>query len=169
MTKQNEFGIEQATILTISTAHLSRDTIERIEAEKGDMSEGPSIAIREEGFLVNSYRGDDAPLDRAFTAGLFKPLAERHPDLVLIQALARGLGAEWINIDRDGVEYSDILPTYDDNGIVSVPSADGWRDALNRVGVNYWGAPVVLPERGTLEIIEAGQTPGQDLEDAPGL
>ena len=166
MTTRNALGIEQSGILTISTAHLSRETLAGITVARGDLSEGPSIAVREEGFLVNSYLGSDDALEQAFRPGVFKPMAERFPDLVLIQALARGLKAEWINIDRDGVEYSDILPSYDDDGVASQPTADGWRDALGEIGTNFWGGPAVVPSREVLEIIEAGQTP-RLYDDSP--
>lgn len=161
----NALNIEQARIITISTAHLSAGTMDGIELFAGELPEGPSIAIREAGFLVNSHLGDEGALAQDCAAGRHPALLERYPDLVLIRALARGLGAEWINLDRDGIEYSDLLPTYDDEGVASTPTADGWRDALSGVGTNFLGKAMVIPDRATLEIIEAGQTPG--LDDAP--
>ncbi|MFG6082150.1 hypothetical protein ACEUZ9_002793 [Paracoccus litorisediminis] len=64
--------IENARIITISTVHLSPSTIEQIETHKGDIPEGPSIALRDEGFFINSYRGNDNTLDAAFNTGDYK-------------------------------------------------------------------------------------------------
>lgn len=168
MSNQNALGIEQARIITISTAHLSPFSREYISDRNGNIDNGPSIAVRDEGFLANSYLNGNNELERAFTpvAGV-KPLIERVPDLVLVQALARGLGAEWISFDADAVEYTDILPSYDDDGEITIPTGDGWREALGTVGTNYWDSPVVMPTREVLEIIEAGQTPGLDFEGSP--
>ncbi|MEP3666551.1 MAG: hypothetical protein ABJN42_07435 [Roseibium sp.] len=159
MASQNKLGIENASIITISTAHLHLATREAIEREKGDLSEGPSVAVREEGFLVNSHLGCEDALEQDFSEGLYPALIDRMPDLVLIRALARGLNAAWINIDNDGDTYDDILPVYNDfGGIASTPTADGWREALSDEGMNIYGE-MIMVSREVLEIIEAGQTP----------
>lgn len=168
MSDSNRLGIEQARIITISTAHLSLHTRRYITYKSGNIDSGPSIALRDEGMLVNSYLGTPDALKMAINgAGDSTPLFERAPDLVLIQALARGLRAEWINFDVDGVECSDILPSYDDDGEITLPTGEGWRDALSEIGANYWDELMVVPSREVLEIIEAGQTPGLDLDETP--
>ncbi|WP_411839848.1 hypothetical protein [Paracoccus sp. ME4] len=168
MEKTNDLGIEEARIITISTAHLSPFTRDYINEMSGNLHNGPSIAIRDDGFLVNSYHGSPNALDQHMTAtGHRASLYDRAPDLVLIMALARGVGAEWINMDVDGVEYSDILPTYDDDETVSIPTGSGWSDALNRIGTNNSGQSMVVPTREILEIIEAGQTPGLYVDEMP--
>lgn len=151
--------IESARIITVSTAHLHPETIDMIEKEKGDLPEGPSIAIREEGYLVNSHHGDADALRLDLSEGLFLPLHERAPDLVLLRALARGLKADWINIDRDGPEYSKILPSYGSGGFITPPSDSQWREALSEVGQFPSGAEIVRPSLAVLSMIEAGQTP----------
>lgn len=168
MSGKNDLGIEQALIITISTAHLSPFTREYIADKRGNIGNGPSVGVRDDGFLVNSYFGAPDALDQHTRAsGGMVSLYERAPDLVLVMALARGLRAEWINFDVDGVEYTDILPTYDDDETVNLPTGEGWRDALNQVGANYWDQPMVVPTREILEIIEAGQTPGLCVDEAP--
>lgn len=162
----NRLGIEQAKIITISTAHLHPDTMDVLEACHGNLSEGPSVALRGEGFLLNSHLGVEDALDHDLRAGREASLAKRHPDLVLIRALARGQGAEWINIDRDGINYMDILPSYDGSEII-VPTGDGWKDALSTLGGNWIGSSIIVVDRATLEIIEAGQTPGMSDDPQP--
>lgn len=165
----NSLGIEEAKILTISTAHLHPDTIDALDAmsHTGPLRSCPaanSIAVRDEGFMVNSHRGIPDALD----LDLDSPLND-FPDLVLIRALARGLKAEWINIDQDGVEYINILPTYGSEGVtrgvLQTPSDDGWSEALAQTGLNHRDNLIVVPSRATLEQIEAGQTPGLYLEE----
>jgi hypothetical protein len=163
-----DLGIERGAIITISTSHLHPATRELLDEIKGDLPEGPSVAVRDEGFLVNSHLGSSDVLEQDFTEGQFPTLYERMPDLVMIRALARGLGAEWINIDQDGVEYADILPVYDDYGQVNLPGRDGWKDAFSTMGETYEGATMVMPTRAVLEVLEAGQTPGLP-DDTPGL
>lgn len=163
-----DLGIERAAILTISTAHLHPATRQYLEDIKGDVPEGPSIALREEGYLVNSHRGLDNPLSLDCMTGLFEPMISRMPDIVLIQALARGLQAEWINIDTDGPVCDGILPSYDDNGFVTLPTADGWKDSLSRMAEATDGHMMVMPAEEVLATIEAGQTPGLH-DDAPGM
>lgn len=168
MSSRNDLGIEEARIITISTAHLSPFTRDYISEMNGNIDNGPSIAIRDDGFLANSYLGSPDALDQHMMASGHKAsLHERAPDLVLVMALARGIGAEWINFDVDGVEYVDILPSYPDEEGVNLPTAAGWRDALAQLGTNRWGQSLVVPSREILEIIEAGQTPGLDLGASP--
>lgn len=154
----NALNIEQARIITISILHLHPDTVAALEAHRGDLPEGPSAAVRDEGYLVNSHYGTDDVLRQDHQDGLFASLNDRHPDLVMIRALARGLGAEWINIDVDGVEYSDILPIYRDRAI-ELPTGNGWRDAFSEIGMNSNGSPAVVAPMEVLEVVEAGQTP----------
>lgn len=151
--------IEVGKIITISRSHLHPETIAMIEAEKGDLSEGPSIALREEGFLLNSDHGVDDALSFDLSAGLFASLHDRAPDVVLIRALARGLKAEWINIDTDGSVYNDILPMYGRGGHIDPPQDPQWKAALSDQGTLISGAEVVKPTAGVLSMIEAGQTP----------
>lgn len=168
MSDNNRLGIEQARIITISTAHLSPFTCDYISKCSGYVDSGPSIAIRDEGLLIDSCLGTPDALESAVSSQSgVRSLLERAPDLVLIQALARGLHAEWINIDMDGVVCSDILPSYDDDGEITLPTGNGWRDALSAVGTNCWGTPMVVPTREVLEIIEAGRTPGLAPDDTP--
>lgn len=145
---------ELGTILTISTAHLHPATRELIERDKGDISEGPSIAVREEGYLVNTQLGSDA-LVLSHMDGMFPALITRFPDLVLIQALGRGLGATWVNIDIDGPKMNDVLPSYSDDGFVTFPENPAWSEAMS-IGAGG----IVVTKRDSLEAIEAGQTPG---------
>jgi hypothetical protein len=155
--------IESAKIITVSTAHLHPETISMIEKERGDLPEGPSIALREEGFLVNSHLGVDDALKQDLSPGLYLPLYERAPDLVLLRALARGLKAEWINIDYDGVEYADILPRYGSDGYIEMPYDPNWQAALERKMAFPSGAEIVQPVPAVLSMIEAGQTPHDHL------
>lgn len=166
----NPFGIEEARIITISTAHLHPDTVDALDQKEhgGPLRSCPaaqSVAVRDEGFLVNSHRGVPDALEQDLAGPL-----ESFPDLVLIRAMARGLKADWINIDVDGVEYTDVLPSYGHDGVarnvVQTPSEPGWADALGETGLNHRDNLIVRPSRDTLEKIEAGQTPGAD-PDAP--
>lgn len=151
--------IETAKIISLSIAHLHPETINMIEKEKGDLPEGPSIAIREEGFLVNSHLGMEGALKQDLESGLYLPLYERAPDLVLLRALARGLKAEWINLDCDGVECADILPIYGDGGLIYMPTNHEWSDALAKTSQFPTGSEIIQPDPGVLSMIEAGQTP----------
>jgi hypothetical protein len=166
----NPFGIEEARIITISTAHLHPDTVEALDMKDHG---GPlrrcdtaqSIAVREEGFLVNSHRGVPDALSQDLDGAM-----NDFPDLVLIRSLARGLKVDWINIDADGVEYTDVLPTYGHDGVardvVQTPSEPGWAEALGQTGLNHRDNLIVTPSREALETIEAGQTPSLE-EDGP--
>lgn len=127
-----KLGIETATILTLSRAHLHPTTISAILNEKGDISEGPSIGVREEGFLVPTGLGDPTALDLDVTGGLFPSLNDRFPDLTIIRAIARGQGAEWVNFDDDGVVCSDILPVYDGSMPVALPEHPIWNGGCLR-------------------------------------
>lgn len=170
----NRLGLEEAKILTISIAHLHPDTVDALDAMSrttGPLRSCPlatSFAVRNEGFLVNSYLGIPDALDKDLNSKLTD-----FPDLVLIRALARGVGAEWVNIDQDGVTYSDILPVYDYSGINRLPpqppTSQGWAEALSQTGLNHRDDLIIVPSRETLEQIEAGQTPGprQDLTPSP--
>lgn len=149
-------NIETAKIITLSTAHLHPASRAAIEAARGDIPEGPSIAIREEGFLVNSHLGMPNALEYDYTEGNMAWMAIRFPDLTTVRALARGLRAEWINFDVDGVEYSDILPTYDDNGNAELPSDPHWRELFE---ASRCGTAALGLSRQLLEQLEAGQTP----------
>ncbi len=167
MTKaSNALGIEEAKIITLSVAHLHPETIAAIEGRHGDIPEGPSIAVREQSFLVNSMLNTDDALAHDLQAGRHPAMNERFPDLVLICALARGLKAEWINLDNDGVQYCDILPTYVDYEL-TLPSGEGWRDALSTIGKTLGGEDIVVAERAILEAIEAGQTPCREESPHP--
>lgn len=161
--------IETAKIITISTEHLHPDTINFLDDNQGDMAEGPSIAVRNEGFLVNSHLATEDALTQDCEPEFLPPLYDRFPDLVLIRALARGLEAQWINIDADGVVYSDILPSYDDRGGVTLPTAEGWSEALSTVTKTARGVEMVMPSREVLEMIEAGQTPQVSPVNTPGM
>lgn len=155
----NLLNVEEAKILTISTAHLHPETIRSLELCEGEMANGPSIAIRAEGFLVNSHLGMPDALERDIAGHPGDSLLELHPDLVLVRTLARGLGATWLNIDCDGIEYTDILPTYDGDE-VTIPTGDGWSSALSTIAEASSGHEMVVPDVRILEVIEAGQTPG---------
>ena len=166
-TERSAPEIEAGSIITISTEHLSIATMEILIRNKGDIPEGPSAAVREEGCLVNSHLDSPDALELDFNPGRLGPLALRMPDLVLIRALARGLKAEWINFDRDGVEYADILPIYSETGVETTPTKDGWAEALSTRSYNAYGLEAIVPTREVLEMIEAGQTPqvfGDDPE-----
>lgn len=152
--------VETAKIITISIEHIHPDTINFLDTSGGDLVEGPSIAVRNEGYLMNSHRGVDTALEHDFLGTDDHPaLIETFPDLVLIRSLARGLGAEWINIDVDGVIYADILPVYNDDGEITPPTGEGWKDALSQTGLSANGVEMITPSREVLEMIEAGQTP----------
>lgn len=169
MSKPNALGIEEAKVITLSAAHLSPATREHIDQRHGDILNGPSIAVRGYGYLVNSQLGAEDALEVAFQPMGSEPsLAERLPDLVLVQALARGLRAARINFDSDGGEHNEQLPLYHCDGSVDLPTADGWRDTLSTIAENLWGEPVVVADREVLSILEAGQTPGL-YEDVPSL
>lgn len=140
-----KLGIETATILTLSRAHLHPATIAAILDEKGDISEGPSIGVREEGFLVPTGLGDPDALDMDVTGGMFPSLNDRFPDLTIIRAIARGQGAEWVNIDDEGVVCCDILPVYDGSMPVLMPEHLIWIGAHLRR----------LPSPGNPEILQA--------------
>lgn len=158
-----DLDIETAKILTISTAHLSPVTRDMIEACRGNVEGGPSVAIRDCGYLINSHLNTPDALQEDCEQGNRASLLERHPDLVLIRALARGQGAEWINVDQAGLEYDDILPSYDDNGTVTAPTGEGWCDALEVLpGDEHL---FVWPSYEVLKTIEQGGVPG--LEAAP--
>ena len=161
--------IETAKIITLSTGHLHPGTIRSITAQKGEIDEGPSIALRDEGLLVNSELGDDGVLTRDLQSGLFPSLNIRFPDLVTVRAIARGLGAEWVNFDADGVEYCDILPLYNENGFSELPSDPDWKSAFEASNAAYvlTAASALSLSREILEQIEAGQTPGLDSNDIP--
>lgn len=161
----NRLGIEQATIITLSTAHLSPTTLQNIEDHAGQLSEGPSIAIREQGFLMNSWLNIEHALERETSPAQYKALSERYPDLVLLRAFARGLRATWVCVDRGADPYPEYLPVYDDDGSVTPPTGDGWAQALSNVGTAYWGNDAVIPSLETLRAIEAGQTPEPDMAD----
>lgn len=160
--------VETAGIITISISHLSRQTIDAIDRCRGNIPNGPSVAVRNEGFLINSHRGSPDVLDDAVQpiAGV-QGLMARHPDLVLIQAFARGLDVEWINLDSDGVAYNDVLPVYDEDGTMRPPTAEGWRDTLSR-SITINDCQVVAPDMEFLRMIEAGQTPREPSID-PGF
>lgn len=162
-------GIEIAHVMTVSIEHLHPETVSFLDGVKGDLKEGPSIAVRREGFLVNSHAGMENALEQEFANGFEPSLYDRFPDLVLIRTLARGLGAEWINIDVDGVIYADVLPVYGDDGEVARPSAEGWNEALGTVGKTVRGVDMIIPSREMLEMIEAGQTPRVTPTSAPGM
>lgn len=148
--------IEAAKIITLSTAHLHPSSRAAIEAARGDLPEGPSIAIREEGYLVNSHLGVDTALEEDFKEGNMAWMAIRFPDLTTVRALARGLRAEWINFDVDGVEYNDVLPVYDDEGNVELPSDPHWRALFE---TSRCGTAALGLTRTLLEQLEAGQMP----------
>lgn len=162
-------GIEIARVMTVSIEHLHPETVSFLDGVKGDLKEGPSIAVRREGFLVNSHAGMESALEQEFENGFEPSLYDRFPDLVLIRTLARSLGAEWINIDVDGVIYADVLPVYGDDGEVTRPSADGWNEALSTLGKTARGVEMIIPSRQVLEMIEAGQTPRVTPTPAPGM
>ena len=151
----NALNIEQQAIITISTAHLAPETIKLLEESRGDVVNGPSVAVREHGFFMNSGLDVEHVLDHEFEGPL--PLMNRHPDLVLVQAFARGLNAAWVCIDADGGVASDFLPVYDGES-VTLPENQDWRGAFE-VGENTWGHDMAIPHRWALEMIEAGQTP----------
>lgn len=151
---------EEAKILTMSISHLHPETVAAIDACRGDLPNGPSIAVRHEGFLVNTHLGSENSLERDFTATDVPSLAERFPDLSLIRALGRGLRAAWINLDQDGPGLSDILPIYEEDGSWYPPNDPHWKAALSTTREAQGGTMIVAPSRELLEIIEAGQTPG---------
>lgn len=153
-------NIETARIITISISHLHPDTIDFIDTNAGDVTEGPSIAVRDSGLFLNSYLGVENALDLDFGSIILPSLQDRFPDLVLIRAFARGLGAEWINLDVDGVDYQEVLPIYNyRGGMMTFPTNEGWKDALCTLGKTSIGVEMVIPLRETLEVIESGQTP----------
>lgn len=165
----NPFGIEEARIITVSTAHLHPDTVEALDRKEHggplrNCAAAQSIAVRDEGFLVNTHRG----VPDALSEDLDGAMGD-FPDLVLIRSLARGLKADWVNVDADGVEYTDVLPTYGHDGVargvVQTPSEPGWAEALGQTGLNHRDNLIVTPTRETLEKIEAGQTPGVEADD----
>lgn len=82
--------IETAKIITISTEHLHPDTINFLDDTQGDMAEGPSIAVRNEGFLVNSHLSTEDALNRDCEPEFLPPLYDRFPDLVLIRPVRPG-------------------------------------------------------------------------------
>lgn len=100
--------VESAKIITVSTAHLHPQTIERICARS--VAGAPSIAIRDEGLLVNSHLDGET---RDATQIADSDLAREAPDLVVAMAFARGQGAAWVSFDRDG-DVIDQLPSYDE-------------------------------------------------------
>ena len=146
-------GLEEAKILTLSTAHLHPGTISMIEQSRGDLSEGPSIAIRDEGYLVNSHLGVPDATDLDTRPGLFPSLNDRFPDLALIRALARGQVAEWINFDQDGVEYADLLPIYDGTQEVELPRHPFWSGAMMRKIMTTSGVDIIQASPETLDMI----------------
>jgi hypothetical protein len=148
-----DFGIERAKIITLNIAHLHPETISILDQKKGDLEEGPSIAIRDEGFLVNSHLGMPDALEQDFQPGMFASLNHRFPDLVLIRALARSLGAEWINLDCDGIEYADVLPIYQ-SGDMQLPSEPFWTHEGTQLRVTGSGTPILEFHKDVLEALE---------------
>lgn len=159
--------LESAKILTLSTAHLHPQTIEGIEILAGEINEGPSIAVRETGFLVNTHLGtEDAALIDC-TDGQYQALNHRMPDLCLLRAIGRGQGAAWLCIDADGEEYPDILPVYRDGEEPEMPSHPVWSGALVRRLDREYGSTVLQASPETLETLSRPHQPEQDA--APGL
>ena len=85
------------------------------------------------------------------------------PDLALIRVLARGHGASWINIDADGHLYEETLPSYDDDGAITLPTETLARSMLSHVRATTRGVRMVLPNYDYLRMLEYGVT---DLECA---
>lgn len=159
-----KLDIESFNGMAISTVHLHPRTIALIEMKKGDIEEGPSIAIRDEGFLVNSMLGDPSIGTRHSGRGLYEPFNDRFPDLCMIMALARGQGKEWINIDQDGVEYVDILPDYTAPGGPELPSHPIWGGAMIRRIEMPEGPDMLQASPETLDLLAGYEEP-----EAPGF
>lgn len=155
---------EISKIITLSVAHLHPDTIAEIDDCGGDLPEGPSLALRAEGFLCNTYLGIEDALDMDFTTGRHLSLMNRFPDLVLLRAVGRGLGASWINFDQDGPILKDCLPSYQENGTMILPEDPAWNAALSATRRAPSGTWVASPSREILEMIEAGQMPRVGME-----
>lgn len=165
-----KLGIETATILTLSRAHLHPTTISAILNEKGDISEGPSIGVREEGFLVPTGLGDPTALDLDVTGGLFPSLNDRFPDLTIIRAIARGQGAEWVNLDDEGVVCSDILPVYDGSAPLALPGHPLWNGGCLRWISRPGHCDIAQASFETLELLgPIGAESSRNLDDSPGM
>ncbi len=150
-------------LISVSTAHLHPRTIAWIEQHKGNLPVGPSIAMRDEGFLVNSYLGDREAIETDMAEIKGVSLFKMAPDLVLLRAVARGQGAAWLNIDRDAPIYGDFLPVYDED-IVMTPRDEDWAPGLSDTVEDALGRILVVPSRETLRLIEAGKSPTDDLD-----
>ena len=140
--------VESAKIITVSTAHLHPQTIERLCARTVEGS--PSIAIRDEGLLVNSHIGAET-LDAEAIAR--SELASEAPDLVVAMAFARGQGAAWINFDRDG-DVIDQLPSYDEGEMI--PPADREWGVLARYATSVDGVCIFEATPEAIAFADAG-------------
>jgi hypothetical protein len=151
-------------VISVSTAHLHPRTIEWIEQHKGNLPVGPSIAIRDEGFIVNSYFRDAEAIEADMAEIKGMSLFKMAPDLVLLRAVARGQGAAWLNIDRDAPIYGDFLPVYDEDTLI-MPQDEDWASGLSDTMEDAQGRTLVLPSREALRLIEAGKSPTDELDD----
>lgn len=160
--------LEEAKILTLSLLHLHPDTRALLVAKKGDIEEGPSIAMRDEGFLVNTHIGVPEAADLEVRSGLFPALNDRFPDLVMARALARGLGISWINFDEDGPEHPDLLPVYEGAGGPQLPTDEIWSGGSLRRIATASGIDYLQASFETLEIISKRNDPRDaELDFAP--
>lgn len=158
---KTRLDIEAFNGMTISTTHLHPSTIDLIEMKKGDIEEGPSIALREEGYLLNSGLGCPGISRMHTERGLFDSFNDRYPDLCMIMAIARGQGKEWINIDQDGVEYVDILPDYHAPGSPEMPDHPIWEGAMISRITTPNGPDMLKASLETLELL-AGEVEPED-------
>ena len=141
---------EISQILTVSTAHLHPWTRNRITACGGELLHCPLIAIREHGFFVNSSFQCCNAFINDFSLSNESTLADSAPDLALLRVLARGLRATWINIDCDGDIYTETLPTYDDDGTISLPTDLSAPAGLFDIRKVEFGVEMAWPSLGYL-------------------
>ncbi len=163
LSRRHVLFIKPDKIISLSTAHLHPETIALIEKCHGNLPAGPSIAIRQEGFLVNSHLGDSDCIEMDMARVNGKSLFGMAPDLVLLRAVARGQEAAWLNIDRDAPIYSDFLPVYDEDSLI-MPQEESWAEGLSDTMQTALGNTYVVPSREALRLIESGKSPTDDLD-----
>ena len=77
--------------------------------EFDDLAEAPTgVVAHDEGAWLHVPYADDSRLDDEHA-----PRWEHFPHLRQVLIGARQLGARWINLDRDGVDIFEELPTFD--------------------------------------------------------
>lgn len=89
----NSSGLDVASMVTVSTGHISEDTAKNLEANVADLG---AYSKGEYGWLI--YAGDDRK--------------STDPSLQACIAYAQSLGCVWLCLDRDGAVV-ESLPQYD--------------------------------------------------------